>query len=292
MRSVAIHPAVARPPPDVPCQYFVKIIDSQTGSTYFRAMSPRFGGPRAGLVAASLALPPATCAVLAVVRGQLPNTDAALILVVVVVALSSGGRRASGYAAAISAAVWFDFFLTVPYYRFEITHPADVRTSLLLLLVGVAVTEIAVAARRHRSRALETAELLSLISSVATQAADLGSTQALITRVSRDVERLLGARAVRFEFGRRTNAVSRPTIEQDGRLVWRGVVWDVDSSGLPDSEIELPVRAVEPGTGRFVITPNPGRAWPLQRRLVAVVLADQVGAVLARQRTYPPLPVS
>jgi hypothetical protein len=80
-------------------------------------------------------------------------------------------------------------------------------------------------------------------------------------------------------------------IGQDGRVVWGGVVWDVDGSGLPAEEIDVPVRAIETGIGRFVVTPHRGQPCPLQRRLVAVVLADQVGAVLGGRRTFPPLPV-
>jgi K+-sensing histidine kinase KdpD len=41
-------------------------------------------------------------------------------------------------------AVWFDFFLTQPYERFTITRRTDIETTVLLLVIGVAVTEIAV----------------------------------------------------------------------------------------------------------------------------------------------------
>jgi hypothetical protein len=37
--------------------------------------------------------------------------------------------------AAVSAAVWFDFFLTVPYERFTITRRADIETTALILAV-------------------------------------------------------------------------------------------------------------------------------------------------------------
>ena len=95
-------------------------------------------------VLAGLAGPFAACALLALVRSSVPNTDAALVLVLVVVAVAANGFRAAGYLAAVSAAVWFDFFLTQPYQRFTIDRVADVRTTVLLLLVGVAVTELAV----------------------------------------------------------------------------------------------------------------------------------------------------
>jgi K+-sensing histidine kinase KdpD len=46
--------------------------------------------------------------------------------------------------AAGSTAVWFDFFLTQPYERFTITRRTDIETIVLLLVIGVAVTKIAV----------------------------------------------------------------------------------------------------------------------------------------------------
>jgi len=39
--------------------------------------------------------------------------------------------------------VWFDFFFTQPYHRFTIADRSDLETFVLLLLVGIAVTEVA-----------------------------------------------------------------------------------------------------------------------------------------------------
>jgi K+-sensing histidine kinase KdpD len=82
------------------------------------------------------------CALLALVRGAIDNTNAALILVLLVVAAASTGLRLAGLLAAASSAVWFDFFLTAPYGRFTINDRADIETTVLLILVGAAVTEI------------------------------------------------------------------------------------------------------------------------------------------------------
>ena len=63
-----------------------------------------------------------------------------------------GGRerdRLAGILAAVSAAAWFDFFLTRPYERFTITRTADLETTVLILVIGVAVTELAVWGRRQ-----------------------------------------------------------------------------------------------------------------------------------------------
>ena len=59
--------------------------------------------------------PPALCAVLVPFRHSFANTDAALVLVAGVVAVAALGNRLGGWLAAISAGIWFDFFLTKPY---------------------------------------------------------------------------------------------------------------------------------------------------------------------------------
>jgi len=64
-----------------------------------------------------LVAPLALAAVLIPFRDSFPNTDAALALVLVVVAVAAAGRRLAGVVAAVSAAAWFDLFLTVPYGR-------------------------------------------------------------------------------------------------------------------------------------------------------------------------------
>src|SRR5580693_1489822 len=85
-------------------------------------------------VAAGLAAPLVLTAALVPFRASFPNTDAALALVLVVVAVAAAGYRPAGYLAALSAAAWFDFFLTRPYERFSITRAADVETTVLLLI--------------------------------------------------------------------------------------------------------------------------------------------------------------
>ena len=54
--------------------------------------------------------------------------------------------------AALSSAVWFDFFLTEPYNRLTISDQADIETAALLVLVGIAVTEVALWGRRQQAR--------------------------------------------------------------------------------------------------------------------------------------------
>ena len=101
-------------------------------------------------IGAALAAPLAVAAVLLPFRASWPDTNVALLLVVVVVVVgvAVAGNRVAGGLAAVVAAAWFDFFFTVPYYRFTIRSPADVTTAVLLLFTGLVVSQLAARARR------------------------------------------------------------------------------------------------------------------------------------------------
>ncbi|MGO9191724.1 MAG: DUF4118 domain-containing protein [Streptosporangiaceae bacterium] len=51
------------------------------------------------------------------------------------------------------------FFFTLPYYRFTIRSPADVTTAVLLLVTGLAVSQLAARARRLKVIAVTDAGL-------------------------------------------------------------------------------------------------------------------------------------
>ena len=98
---------------------------------------------RSLLVGAAAIAPLVACAGLAAFRASVTSTTAVLVLVLVVVAAAATGVRLAGIVAALSSSAWFDFFLTEPRGRFAITGRDDIEAAVLLLLVGVAVTEIA-----------------------------------------------------------------------------------------------------------------------------------------------------
>jgi len=55
--------------------------------------------------------------------------------------------------AALSSGVWFDFFLTEPCLWFTISDRDDIEVTVLLVLIGAAVTEVALWGHRARGRA-------------------------------------------------------------------------------------------------------------------------------------------
>ena len=194
------------------------------------------------VVAAAAVVPFAACALLAVFRESVANTNAALGLVLLVVAAASTGIRWAGIVAALSSAAWFDFFLTEPYNQFTIADRADIETAVLLLIVGTAVTEIALWGRRQQARASrEQGYLDGVVGTAATVAAGW-SPPVRSSRTSR-------SRSSRY--CRSTTAASTPAtasalaaLETDGTVSRNGRPVDVDRLGLPtDSEIALVVQS-------------------------------------------------
>jgi K+-sensing histidine kinase KdpD len=231
------------------------------------------------IVLAGLALPCAISAVLAPFRSSFPNTDAALVLVVVIVAVAANGHRPAGLVATASTAVWFDFFLTRPYERLTITRRTDIETTVLLLVVGVAVTEIAARSRKHRTMANEEANFVSRIHSAAAAVATGEPGQFVVMQVAAQLIDLLFLRDCLFDPAVSDNNTAQ--LKQNGDVFLAGMRWGVEKMGLPGSEVELPIEYQGRFYGRFVMVPTPGRPVSRERRVVASALADQVGAALA-----------
>lgn len=230
----------------------------------------------------ALAGPLAACALLATLRGVLPNTNAALVLVLFVVAVAALGSRGSGLVAALSSAVWFDFFLTEPYYQLTIDDRDDIETAVLLTLVGIAVTEIALWGRRQQARASRRRGYLDGVASAARMAASGDSPQAtVLTYVADQIKAVLDVDRCDYKPGA---PGSHLRINPDGSVALDGRNIDVDRNGLPTfDEIELAVENNGRVLGRFVMACSTRVVWPsLEQRLVAVTLAEQAGAALAR----------
>jgi K+-sensing histidine kinase KdpD len=227
-------------------------------------------------VAAGLTGPLALSAVLVPFRASFPNTDAALTLLLVVVAVAASGSRAAGLLASASAAAWFDFFRTVPYERFAITRRDDIGTTLLLLAVGAAVTEIAGWGHRQHGAASRRAGYLDGINAAAKAVATGNEAGALIEQVCARLIVLLELRACRYEDGV-AGIGSPPRLRRDGQVARLGRVYDDLPAG---TSTELLVEAGGLLQGRFLLTAG-NRTTTREQRLVAIAFADQAGAALA-----------
>nr|WP_281386903.1 DUF4118 domain-containing protein [Jiangella mangrovi] len=226
--------------------------------------------------------PLAACALLALVRDDVSNANAALVLVLIVVAAAATGRRSAGIVAALSSTAWFDFFLTRPYQTFTIDDRDDVETAVLLTLAGLAVTEIALWGRRQQGRASQREGYLAgVVSSAGLVASGSAPPSAIVEHVARQIASVLDVDGARFEPGPGHGRVY-PRLNRDGSVARDGTVLDVDTDGLPvHDEIELPVESGGVVRGRFYLTAATRVSRPgLEQRLVAVTLAEQVGAVV------------
>ena len=229
-------------------------------------------------IAVAVVAPLAAAVILLPWRGSWSNTNVALLLVVVVVAVAAIGNRTAGALAAVGAAVWFDFFFTVPYGRFTIRSSSDVTTFVLLLVVGVAVSQLAARARRLKVITITDAGYLAQIHESAALGQSATSAQTVVDHVREQLIGLLDLRDCRFEYGMLIG--HPPRLEQDGTIsTWYGHV-DVDLAGMPDEEVELRTFGNGQYYGRFMLTPNPGSKPTLQARVVAVTLADLAGRAL------------
>jgi hypothetical protein len=229
----------------------------------------------------ALVAPLGVAAILVPFRGTFATAAAGLILVVVIVAVAVGGSRFSGFLASVSAALWFDFFLTKPYERFSISQRADIETAVSLLVVGILVSELAARSRHFRRVSSEESSYVGMVSDL-TEFAKIGAPSALvIERANDSLVGLLRLRECHFEF-----QPSDPPMAQilaSGEIVHVEMLWPAEELGIPGPEAEIPAQWHGRFFGRFVITPTPGEAVSLERRVVAALLASVVAATLASE---------
>jgi K+-sensing histidine kinase KdpD len=235
------------------------------------------------VVFAAAAAPLVACAALSAFRNSVTAATSVLLLVLLVVAAASTGVRTAGVVAALSGGVWFDVFLTQPYGRLTIDDSSDVLAAVLLVLIGAAVSEIALWGRRQQARADRRAGYLEGVLGAAEIVALRGATSAaFVDHVAEQIRQVLGVARCRFVAGPVRD--SRIPVLDHGGVVTRGDHRvNVDRDGLPfDDETALPVTLGDQTVGHFLVTAAADIARPTsEQRKVAVLLADQTRAVLA-----------
>lgn len=255
-------------------------------------MSPQT--PRSSLVLGfALLAPPAVAAGLHLLGDRVTSTTAVLVLVLVVVATSASGLRGAGLAAALSAGVWFDFFLVEPRLSLTIADPDEVETTVLLLVTGLSVSEIALWGRRQQARASRRSGYLDgVLRTADVVAAGPADPAGLARQVAGQLVDLLGAADCRFEpAGRREGGTSATVLHRDGSVTRHGAPLDVDRHGLPtDDLVALDVGRDGTRYGRFLLAASTRVVRPsAQQRRVAALLADQVAAAFAARGAPPPV---
>jgi K+-sensing histidine kinase KdpD len=234
---------------------------------------------------AALACPLVLALILVPFRGSFTDAASALLFVAVIVAVAVAGNRFSGVVASLSSALWFDFFLTVPYQRLAISHRPDIETTVCIVVVGIIVTELAASNRRHLQIATEESDYVAIISRVAELAASAAPTDTVVLSASSAIAELLELRACRFDPKPSDRPIAR--LQPDGSIVHAGLNWPADQAGIPGPESEILVQWRGEVFARFILTPTPGKPVAQRPRAVAVAIADVVGAAVSGRTRVP-----
>ena len=240
------------------------------------------------VLVAAVILPLLWCAVAEQLRGDLTVTTSTLVLVVIVVAAAATGDRYAGMAAAVSGGAWFDFFLTAPFRTFSIENPNDVEVAVLLVVIGFAVTELALWGRRQQAAASKRAGYLDGVLSTSVIVSGQLPTTALTSQVAASITELLDVDSCRFVPGAAATTQG-PVLAPDGTVSVRGTTLDVDRDGLPTmEETAVLVRHHGQVCGAFLITAATRVMRPTrEQRQVATLLAHQVADALTTGTTEP-----
>jgi hypothetical protein len=120
---------------------------------------------------------------------------------------------------------------------------------------------------------------LALIHDVSELVARGAPAEAVIEAARQDLLELLNLQGCRYEA--RPHSLGRPQLLRTGEVELADERFDVQQDGLPAGETELVVQSQDHEFGHFVLVAGGGGAVSIEQRVVAIVLADQVGATLA-----------
>lgn len=219
-------------------------------------------------------------------RSRLDSSIIALVLVLAVVASGATGGRAAGAAAAVVSALAFDFFHTRPYLSLTIASAEDVETTVLLLLIGLAVGQLAVLARRRRKEVDEGRSELASLFRIAKQASQDVRPEDVIAAVKGELVSVLSLDHCTYQAGPPPDGT--PILEPSGWIEAGGVHrYSRGGFALPQEGVAIPVRGRGVVLGHLLCLPARGTAVSLERRRVAVALADQLGVALGAAAGSP-----
>jgi len=210
------------------------------------------------------------------VRAQQPNVLVALALVIVVALSGALGRRSAVMATALCAGLAFTYFDTEPYERFVISSQPDIETAVALVLVGLFIGELALRVAGQRRADRSASGDMDRVRAAASQLALGEELVVMIAAVAAQLTTVLGL--VDCWFSTEAIPTGIAVVDRRGQL-----------SAGSTSQVALPVWGLGQVLGHFLLHPaHPTLLGRHEQLLVAVTLADQVGAALAAQAPPPP----
>lgn len=223
-------------------------------------------------------LPVGAAAMMYGLRDLITPTAAALVLVLIVVGIAATGDRVAGLLSCLAGAAGFDFFLTTPYLDFHVENRGDVELAVLLLLVGLAVSELALWGGRQHAAASDRAGYLDGIRATADLAAGGASQQDTEQAISRHILRTLGVEKVQFVAG--APGGDAALLGRDGSLRVGDIALDLRRDGLPTDRVTaIPVVRHGHLIGHFQVTAATAQVRVKPEQVdVVILLADQLAA--------------
>jgi hypothetical protein len=217
-------------------------------------------------------------ALLVPLRDHLPNADMALALVIPVLISAILGGRVAGAISAVVAALTFDFVFTQPYLSLRIGSKDDVATFLVFLIVAMIAAELGVRARRGGAAARESRAELDRLIRVAELSARGADLDDVISSARAELISLFDL--VECVYEEQRSGPELPSLGQRGAFENAKLVsWG--EFVMPTGGVEVPVRARGRDFGRFVLYAAEATPASLEKRLVAVAIADELGLTLA-----------
>jgi hypothetical protein len=216
-------------------------------------------------------------------RDHLHNDNMALALVLPVLIAAVLGGRVAGAAGAVTAALSFDFFFTKPYLSLRIASDNDLASFVVLLIVALISAEVGIRARRGSRAAREARSDLDRLTRVIEIAARGDDIEDVISSARAELIGLFGL--LDCVFDTEPMQAGLPHLGIHGAIEGAPLVATHTDFLLPPGGVELAVVGRGTHFGRLVLfAPDSVRA-SLQKRVVAVAIADQLGITLASRNT-------
>jgi hypothetical protein len=215
-------------------------------------------------------------------RDHLHNDNMALALVIPVLIAAVVGGRLAGAVAAVTAGLCFDFFFTQPYLSLRIAGSNDLTSFFVLLVVALISAEVGIRARRGSRAAREARSDLDRLCRVIEIAAHEGDIEDVVSSARAELIGLFGLVECEFEAGPAQSTLPRLGIH--GAIEGAPLVATHTDFLLPPGGVELEVMGRGASFGRLVLFASESVRAPLQKRVLAVAIADQLGITLATNK--------
>ncbi len=210
-------------------------------------------------------------------RDTLGVTNVALLIALVVVVAATADRSA-GAITAVVAALSYNFFHTQPYRSLRIDDGQDILTVVILLVIGLVVSEVSARTQAAKTESRRHARAETALERTSAMLARGASVPEVWEEVRADLLELLRIDDCLYESGAVTKL---PEIERSGTLPARTWRWSAGGFELPSEGAAIPVTHAGVVFGQIVLVPRAESGSIRDERRAAVALADQFAVAIA-----------